>query len=146
MVVGAGIAEPVGREELRELVERTLAELNADDRRGPVLRASGMSARLVISDLELVVDVAASEGPDDFLRWSFGGDADWEPEIELEMDSATAHRFLQGDESLAVAIARRRVRCSCRSRAAVAFLPAARLIAERYRGVVADRRPGPAVG
>ncbi|HSI80173.1 MAG TPA: hypothetical protein VK919_05925 [Solirubrobacterales bacterium] len=138
-------AGPSG-DELRELLERTLAELDGDERRGPLLGASGMSVRLVVSDLGLTLDVAAADEPGRHLSWSFDGDLGAEPALELEMDSAVAHRFLQGDESLAVAIARGRARCRCGARGAVAFLPVARLIAERYRALAAAHSPTPAPG
>ena len=43
------------------------------------------------------------------------------------MSAEVANRYLQGRESLAIAIARGQVRCRGESRAALAYLPAARL-------------------
>ena len=43
------------------------------------------------------------------------------------MDSATANGYLQGRESLAVAIARGQVRCSGDLKTALVYLPALRL-------------------
>jgi hypothetical protein len=52
------------------------------------------------------------------------------------MPTAIANRFLQGSESLAIAIVRGQVRCSGESRAALQYLPAARLLGGSYRRVV----------
>jgi hypothetical protein len=127
--------------DLRELLERTLQDLNEDGTRGPLLRATGMRLRLRIPDAGLVVDVASSDAPDQHLRWSFDERAEWEPQFELEMSSDVANAYLQGGESVAIAIARRRVRCRCDSRAALVFLPAVKLIAERYKRIVAADYP-----
>jgi hypothetical protein len=131
---------PAGAE-LRDLLERTLQELDEDETRGPVLRATGLRLRLRLIDAGLVVDIAAGDEPGRCLRWSFGGGAEWEPMLELEMDSEIANGFLQGRESLAIAIARRRVRCRGDSRAALLFLPAVKLISEPYRRIVASDYP-----
>jgi hypothetical protein len=62
------------------------------------------------------------------------------------MDSATANAYLQGKESLAVAIARGKVRCSGESRVALLYLPALRLVVEPYRRLVRERYPHLALG
>ena len=61
------------------------------------------------------------------------------------MTSEVANRYLQGRESLAIAIARGRVRVSGEAGAALRCLPATRLIAERYRSVVESDYPSLAV-
>jgi hypothetical protein len=57
------------------------------------------------------------------------------------MNSEVANRYLQGRESLAIAIARGEVRCEGESSAALLYLPATRLIAEPYRRVVEAEYP-----
>ena len=57
------------------------------------------------------------------------------------MDSEVANRYLQGKESLAIAIARRRVRCRGESKVALLYVPAMRLLCEPYRRVVAAEYP-----
>jgi hypothetical protein len=45
--------------------------------------------------------------------WIFDGEADWEPRLVLQMDAETANAYLQGRQSLAIALARQRTRrCS----------------------------------
>lgn len=136
-----GQAGAIRGQDLRELLERTLRDLNEDDTRGPLLRAADVRLRLRISDAGLVVDVAPSDAPDRYLRWSFDGQVDWDPQLELEMGSDVANAYLQGRESVAIAIARRRVRCRCDSRAALVFLPVLKLIAEPYKRIVDSEYP-----
>jgi hypothetical protein len=133
------------RDEVRELLDRTLEEVDADERAGATLRAAGLSIRLEITDLELVLNVAPSEDPGHHLRWSFDDDAGFEPKLRLEMDSETANGYLQGRQSLAIGIVRRKVRVGGDSRVALLYLPALRLICERYRRVVTTEHPKLAV-
>ena len=57
------------------------------------------------------------------------------------MTSEVANRYLQGRESLAIAIARGKVRCEGDSRSALLYLPAVRLLCEPYRRIVANGFP-----
>jgi len=131
----------VSAEELRELLDHTLTELDRDDRLGPLIRATGMRLRLECPDVGLVLNVAASDSPDRHLRWAFTDDVDWEPRLELQMASDVANAYLQGKESLAVAIARGKVRCKGESKVALLYLPATRLIVEPYRRTVRELHP-----
>ena len=129
----------VTAEEFRDLLDRTLRELDRDSRAGPVLRASGLSLRLRVTDLDLTATVRASDEDGHHLRWSFD---DAEPAgLDLAMDARTANAYLQGKESLAIAIARGRVRCAGESRLALLFLPALRLVVEPYRRLVREAHP-----
>ena len=90
--------------------------------------------RFEFTDADLDLNVAAGEDGHN-LSWSFD-DESWPARLVLTMETAVANRFLQGAESLAIAIARGRVRCSGESRAALQYLPATRLLAEPYSRVV----------
>src|ERR687891_557062 len=115
-------------EELREVLERVLAELDADEISGPLLRASKLRIRFEFPDVGLVLNTASADDPHHHLKWAFSDEVDWTPALEMEMDSRTANRYLQGKESLPIAIARRKVRCRGESRFTLLFLPALRLI------------------
>ncbi len=126
-------------EDFRAALERALAEADRDERIGPRLRATRMRLRFEFPDCGMVLNVAAES--DSELRWAFSDEADWRPQLELRMDSAVANRYLQGRESLAIAIARGRARCLGSSRVALLCLPAARLICEPYRRVIEQSFP-----
>jgi hypothetical protein len=131
--------------ELHELLDQTLAAVDADDRTGPLLRATGLQVRLRVPDLELVLNVAPSEeGP--HLRWTFSDRADWRPKVDLAMNSEVANAYLQGAESLAIALARGRVRWKGETRCALLYVPALRLFVDEYRRLVRRRYPRLALG
>ena len=136
-------AKVANAEEFREILDRALQEIDDDERSGPLLRAAGLSLRIELTDIDLVLRVAADG--DRHLRWSFG-DSGEPAKLDLRMDSATANAYLQGKESLAVAIARGKVRCSGESRVALLYLPALRLVVEPYRHQVRERYPHLALG
>lgn len=121
--------------EFRAALEEALARADADPRIGPMIGATKLRLRLVFSDCGLALNIAASEGEHN-LAWSFDEHPGWPPKLELEMDAAVANRYLQGSESLAIAIARGQVRVRGESRTALRYLPAARLLCEPYRQVV----------
>jgi len=123
--------------EMRELLDRVLAEVDGDENAGSLLRSTGMHLRLRCPDLELEVNIGASEDPDHYLEWSFDGTPPWKPKLELTMDSVTANEFLQGKTSIPVAIARGQVQCAGDARSALLYLPATKLITDSYRAIVA---------
>ena len=130
----------IPRADFRAALERALRAADADERIGPRIAATRLRARFEFSDPDLVLNVAAADR-DRNLSWSFGDDPGWDPRLRIEMDAQTANRYLQGRESLAIAIARGWVRVRGESRAALAFLPAARLISGPYRRVVDSEFP-----
>ena len=138
-------AKVANAEEFREILDRALQEIDDDERSGPLLRAAGLSLRIELTDIDLVLRLAAAGEGDHHLRWSFG-DSGEPAKLDLRMDSATANAYLQGKESLAVAIARGKVRCSGESRIALLYLPALRLVVEPYRHQVRERYPHLALG
>ena len=126
-------------DEFRVALERALVEADGDDRIGPLICATKLRLRFVFTDIDLELNLASSED-EHRLRWSFGAPP-WEPKLTLTMSSAVANRYLLGRESLAIAIARGEVRVRGESRAALLYLPAARLIGEPYRRVVESGFP-----
>lgn len=129
----ATATEP-GLEHFRTAIERALAEADADERLGPLLGATGLRLRFEFTDADVGLNVAAG-GDGRNLTWSFGPES-WPARLVLTMATPVANRFLQGAESLAIAIARGQVRCRGESRAALQYLPATRLLAGPYRRVV----------
>ena len=124
-------------EEMRKILDRVLSRVDEDERAGPLLRSTRMRLRLRCPDLGLAVNIAASEDPDSCVEWSFSEELPWAPKLELAMDSAVANAYLQGEASVPVAIARGQIKCSGDARAALLYLPAAKLITDPYRELVA---------
>lgn len=141
-----GRATPrVSGAQLRELLDGALAAVDADEQAGSHLRATGFRARLRVPDVGLVLDVEPSEQGQHHLRWSFEESARTDPELELVMDSQAANAYLQGRESLAIAIAQGRVRYRGNTRCALRYLPAMRVVVEAYRRLVRRDHPELAV-
>ncbi len=133
---GAGSAA-----EMREVLEDVLEAVEADEKAGTLVRAAAPRLRIEITDRSLVLNLAPSDEPSRRLRWRFDDDIDWEPRLRMWMDATTANRYLQGRESLAIAIARGRVRCEGDARAALLYVPAMRFLIEPYRRLVRERFP-----
>src|SRR6185295_6001149 len=108
--VSMGTAEAMRRDtgfatEFRELLGDALSDLDADEESGPLLRAAALRMRFEFPDLSMVLNVASNEEPGHHLRWEFSDAVDWKPKLNLRMDSRIANAYLQGSESLAIAIA-----------------------------------------
>lgn len=123
--------------ELREVLDELFNRLDTDERIGPVLRAARIRARLELTDPGLQVNLASAGDEECCLVWSFDEPPPWRPRVTLKMGAEVANRWLQGRESLAIAIARQRARCSCEPRAALLLLPAAQLFVEPYKRLLA---------
>jgi hypothetical protein len=127
--------------EMREVLDRTFTKVNEDDRTGPLLRAMGLNLGVECPDVRARVLVAASERPDAWIEWSFERDPQWDPKFLLTMNSEVANRWLQGRESVAMAIAHRRMSCSGDARSALRYLPAVKLISVPYKRIVRASYP-----
>jgi hypothetical protein len=128
-------------QELREVLEALLEAIDVDERAGTLIRAAGPRMRFEFPDRAVVLNMAPAEDGAHSVRWRFDDDVDWEPRLRLWMDSTTANRYLQGRESLAIGIARGRVRAEGDARAALLYVPAMKLLVEPYRRLVDERFP-----
>ena len=143
-----GIGTPAAKlseAELRGVLDEVLADVDADTKAGSLLRAAGLQVRFRFPDLGMVLNVAPSDEPGHHLRWTFSDQGDWEPKLELVMNSEVANAYLQGRENLAIAIARGRVRASGDTRCALLYVPALRLVVDSYRRQVRAGHPHLAV-
>ncbi len=132
---------PAAAAEFQHLLDDVLTEADADDHAGPLLRAAGLRIRFDFPDLPLVLSLAATEKGSHHLAWEFSDDVDWKPKLELRMDSKVANAYLQGKESLAIAIAHGRVKASGDTHSALIYVPALRLLVSSYRKLVTQEHP-----
>ena len=133
--------EAVSPAEFQAALDRTLRLVASDERLGPLLSATKMRMRLEFADCGLALNLDAADPRAAPLSWSFGDQPGWRPKLVLQMDAAVANRYLQGHESLAIALARGQARFRGDSRAALVYLPATRLLCDSYRRVVHDEYP-----
>jgi hypothetical protein len=127
--------------EFESVLDGVLTETDTDDHAGPMLRAAGLRIRFEFPDLPLVLNLAATEEGDHHLTWRFSEDVKWKPKLTLRMDSKVANAYLQGKESLAIAIARGRVQATGDTRSALVYIPALRLLVTSYRRLVTQEHP-----
>jgi hypothetical protein len=142
MAVGAATAEQNAGEafasttEMRHVLTDLLHEIEKDSELGRRMRSAHVSYRYVFTDLGLTLNITSSEEGPKSVRWSFDEAGDEKPDMTLEMTSEVANRYLQGRENLAIAVARRRIRCSCDARTVLSLLPINRQLSACYREVL----------
>jgi hypothetical protein len=127
--------------EMREVLERTLGAIDRSERAGTRLQAADLSLRVELSDLKAVISITASKEPGHYIQWRFDRRGKPKPRLVLRMDSEVANAWLQGRESVPVAIARRRMKYTGNARDALRYLPVLKVISERYRKVVRSDYP-----
>jgi hypothetical protein len=132
---------PAAAAEFQHLLDDVLTETDADDHAGPLLRAAGLRIRFEFTDLPLILNLTATEEGSHHLAWKFSDEVDWKPKLTLQMDSTVANAYLQGKESLAIAIARGRVRATGDTRSAIVYIPALRTLVSSYRKLVTQEHP-----
>ena len=128
--------------EFREVIDRTFSMMSEDPGMGPELRDADVPQRFEFPDLDLVVNVrAARDHENGCLHWEWSDEVDWEPRVRMTMSSDTANRYFQGKETIAMAIARRRISTGGDVRAALSVMPITKAIFARYRAMVETDYP-----
>ena len=125
------------------MMDRVFDMMSTDPEMGPQLRDAETPQRFEFPDLDLVVNVAHASSSEhgQNLRWEWSDDIDWEPEVQMTMDSEVANRYFQGKENIAMAIARRRIRSSGNVKKALALVPITKPVFARYRAMVEEEYP-----
>ncbi len=126
----------------RACMDRVFALMSEDPEMGPRLRDADVPQRFEFDDVDMVVNIRAA-GPDEegCLVWAWTDDVDWDAKVQMSMSSATANRYFQGKENIALAIARRRIKTGGDVKAALALIPITKPIYARYREVVDAEYP-----
>ena len=123
--------------EFREVMDRVFTMMSTDPEMGPKLRDAETPQRFEFPDLDLVVNITyAEDGGEQNLRWEWTDDVNWEPDVQMTMDSEVANRYFQGRENVAMAIARRRIKTSGNVKKALALIPITKPVFARYRAML----------
>ena len=129
--------------EFREVMDKVFTIMSTDPEMGPNLRDAETPQRFEFPDVDLVVNI--SHAPDvtdgQHLRWEWSDDVDWEPEVEMTMDSDVANRYFQGKENVAMAIARRRIKASGNVKKALSLVPITKKVYDHYSDLVEREHP-----
>jgi hypothetical protein len=129
--------------EFREVMDRTFSLMSDDPDMGPKLRDADTPQRFEFTDLDLVVNIRAGRADkgEPNLCWEWSDEVDWEPKVQMVMNSETANKYFQGKENVAIAIARRRIKAGGDVKAALALIPITKPLYERYREMIAADYP-----
>ncbi len=128
-------------DEFRAVIDRVFELMSSDPEMGPKLRDAETPQRFEFPDMDMVVNIAAGDGAPDNLVWEWSDDVDWEPEVEMRMDSTVANRYFQGMENGARAIARRRIKTSGNVKKALALIPITKPVYAQYRDMLEEEYP-----
>ena len=129
--------------EFREVMDQVFEMMSTDEDMGPRLREAEVPQRFDFPDMDLVVNIAHS--PEvrggQYLRWEWSDDVDWDCEVEMRMASDVANRYFQGEENVAMAIARRRIKTSGNVKKALSLIPITKPLFPRYRELLEECYP-----
>ena len=130
-------------DEFRTVMDRVFDIMSTDPDMGPKLRDARTPQRFEFPDLDLVCNItyADDDAGEQNLRWEWSDSVDWDPEVEMKMDSDVANRYFQGKENVAMAIARRRIKTSGNVKKALNLVPITKPVYARYRAMLEDEYP-----
>jgi hypothetical protein len=129
-------------EEFREVMDRVFAMMDEDPVMGRRLQDADLPQRYEFTDVAMVVNLrGARDGEAGCLHWEWRDDVGWEPSVSMSMSSQIANRYFQGEENVAIAIARRRITTRGDVTAALRLLPLTEPVHARYRALVARDYP-----
>jgi hypothetical protein len=130
-------------EEFREVIDRTFGLMSTDPEMGPKLRDAETPQRFEIPDLDLVVNITYRDEVVDgqHLRWEWSDDVAWEPAVGMTMDSDVANRYFQGEENIAIALARGRIKSKGNVKKALALIPITKAVFPKYLEMIKAEYP-----
>jgi hypothetical protein len=129
--------------EFREVMDKVFTLMSTDPDMGPKLRDAETPQRFEFPDVDMVVNLTfATEVADgQHLRWEWSDDVGWDPLVQMKMDSDVANRYFQGEENIALAIARRRVRTSGDVKRALTLVPITKGVFPKYKELLEEEYP-----
>jgi hypothetical protein len=128
--------------EFREVMDKVFTIMSTDPEMGPKLRDAQVPQRFEFPDQDAVVNVTFDDsGGDQNLRWVWSDDVEWEPKVEMTMDSEVANKYFQGKENVPIALARRRIKSSGDIKLALKLIPITKPVFAKYRELVEREYP-----
>jgi hypothetical protein len=128
--------------EFREVMDRAFTIMSTDPEMGPKLRDARVPQRFEFPDQDAVVNITFDDsGGDQNLRWVWTDAIDWDPQVEMTMDSSVANKYFQGKENVPVALARRRIKSSGDMKAALKLIPITKPVFAQYRAMLEREYP-----
>ncbi len=130
-------------QEFRAVIDEAFTLMSTDPEIGPKLRDAEVPQRFEFADMDLVVNItyATEVTAGQNLRWEWSDDVDWEPDVKMKMSADVANRYFQGEENVAMAIARRRIKTSGNVKKALALMPIVKDVFPQYRRMLEEKYP-----
>jgi hypothetical protein len=129
-------------QEFREVMDKAFTIMSTDPEMGPKLRDARVPQRFEFPDQDAVVNITYDDsGGEGNLRWKWSDAVDWEPQVEMKMDSEVANKYFQGKENVPIALARRRIKSSGDIKAALKLIPITKPIFAKYRAMIEREYP-----
>jgi SCP-2 sterol transfer family len=136
------MAEFSSAAEFREVIDKVFTIMSTDPDMGPKLRDARVPQRFEFPDQDAVVNITYDDsGGAQNLRWVWSDDVDWEPQVQMTMDSEVANKYFQGKENVPIAIARRRIKSSGDMKAALKLIPITKPVFAQYREMLEREYP-----
>jgi hypothetical protein len=136
------MAEFKSAAEFREVMDKVFTIMSTDPDMGPKLRDARVPQRFEFPDVDAVVNITHDEsGGEHNLRWKWSDDVDWEPKVEMTMNSEVANKYFQGKENVPIALARRRIKSSGDIKAALKLIPITKPVFAQYRELLEREYP-----
>jgi putative sterol carrier protein len=124
-------------DEFREVMDKVFTIMSTDPEMGPKLRDARVPQRFEFPDQDAVVNITYDDsGGESNLRWKWSDAVDWEPQVEMKMDSEVANKYFQGKENVPMALARRRIKSSGDIKAALRLIPITKPVFAKYRAMI----------
>ena len=136
------MAEFRSAEEFREVMDKVFTIMSTDPEMGPKLRDARVPQRFEFPDQDAVVNITYDDsGGEQNLQWKWSDAVDWDPQVEMTMDSDVANKYFQGKENVPMALARRRIKSSGDIKAALKLIPITKPVFEQFRALVEREYP-----
>ena len=136
------MAEFTSKAEFLEVMDRVFTIMSTDPDMGPKLRDARVPQRFEFPDQDAVVNITYDDsGGDQNLRWKWTDAIDWDPQVEMTMNSDVANKYFQGKENVPVALARRRIKSSGDMKAALRLIPITKPVFALYREMLEREYP-----
>ena len=85
--------------EFREVMDRVFTIMSTDPEMGPKLRDARVPQRFEFPDQDAVVNITFDDsGGDQNLRWVWSDGVDWDPQVEMTMNSDVANMRSRGNQ------------------------------------------------
>ena len=136
------MAEFRSAEEFREVMDKVFTIMSTDPEMGPKLRDAQVPQRFEFPDQDAVVNITYDDsGGDQNLKWKWSDAVDWDPQVEMTMNSDVANKYFQGKENVPMALARRRIKSSGDIKAALKLIPITKPVYALYREMLEREYP-----